>query len=114
MTRIGLAQTLSRPGAAEANRKASVDAVASLFEQGADIVVAPEMAVPWYTTDREALVGDRTFLPDAAKGLCERTWRLRPPAGLVTAGGRRRPPATARPGNGPRGSRHGSMEGSDV
>ena len=55
MTRIGLAQMLSRPGAAEANRKASVDAAASLFEQGADIVVVPEMAVPWYTTDREAL-----------------------------------------------------------
>ena len=55
MTRIGLAQILSRPGAAEANRKASVDAAASLFERGADIVVLPEMAVPWYTTDREAL-----------------------------------------------------------
>ena len=55
MTRIGLAQILSRPEAAESNRKASADAAASLFEQGADIVVVPEMAVPWYTTDREAL-----------------------------------------------------------
>ena len=55
MTRIGLAQILSRPEAAEANRKAGADAAASLFEQGADIVVVPEMAVPWYTTDREAL-----------------------------------------------------------
>ena len=55
MTRIGLAQILSRPEAAEANRKASADAAASLFEQGADIVVVPEMAVPWYTTDRGAL-----------------------------------------------------------
>ena len=55
MTRIGLAQMLSRPEAAEANRKAGVDAVASLFEQGADIVVVPEMAVPWYTTNRGAL-----------------------------------------------------------
>ena len=55
MTRIGLAQILSRPAAAEANRKASVDAAASLFEQGAEIVVLPEMAVPWYSTDREAL-----------------------------------------------------------
>ena len=55
MTRIGLAQLLSRPGAAEANRKASVDAAAALFEQGADIVMLPEMAVPWYTTDRDAL-----------------------------------------------------------
>ena len=55
MTRIGLAQILSRPEAAEANRKASADAAASLFEQGAHIVVVPEMAVPWYTTNREAL-----------------------------------------------------------
>ncbi len=55
MTRIGLAQILSRPAATEANRKASVDAAASLFEQGAEIVVLPEMAVPWYSTDREAL-----------------------------------------------------------
>ena len=55
MTRIGLAQILSRPGAAEANRKASADAAASLFEQGANIVVVPEMAAPWYTTDRGAL-----------------------------------------------------------
>ena len=55
MTRIGLAQILSRPGAAEANRKAGVEAAVSLFGQGADIVVLPEMAVPWYTTDREAL-----------------------------------------------------------
>ena len=55
MTRIGLAQILSRPAAAEANRKASIDAAASLFEQGAEIVVLPEMAVPWYSTAREAL-----------------------------------------------------------
>ena len=55
MTRIGLAQILSRPEAAEANRKAGADAAASLFERGADIVVVPEMAVPWYTTDRGAL-----------------------------------------------------------
>ncbi len=55
MTLIGLAQLLSRPGAADANRAASADAVATLFERGAEIVVAPEMAVPWYTTDREAL-----------------------------------------------------------
>lgn len=55
MTRIGLAQILSRPAATESNRKASVDAASSLFEQGADIVVLPEMAVPWYSTDREAV-----------------------------------------------------------
>ena len=55
MARIGLAQILSRRGAAEANRQAGVDAAGSLFEQGADIVLLPEMTVPWYTTDPEAL-----------------------------------------------------------
>jgi predicted amidohydrolase len=55
VTRIGLAQILSRPGTTESNRKASVGAAASLFEQGADIVVLPEMTVPWYSTDRETL-----------------------------------------------------------
>ena len=55
MTRIGLAQILGRPGTVEANRKASVEAAASLFEQGADIVVVPELAVPWYSTDRDVL-----------------------------------------------------------
>ena len=55
MTRIGVAQLLSRPRAADANRKAGADAAASLFEQGADIVLLPEMSVPWYTTDRDAL-----------------------------------------------------------
>ena len=55
MTRIGLAQILSRPSTTAANRKAGVDAAASLFEQGADIVVLPEMTVPWYSTNRAAL-----------------------------------------------------------
>ena len=55
MTRIGLAQILSRPSTTAANRKAGVDAAVSLFEQGADIVVLPEMTVPWYSTDRAAL-----------------------------------------------------------
>lgn len=55
MTRIGLAQILSRPAEAEANRKAGTDAAAALFERGADIVVLPEMTVPWYSTERELL-----------------------------------------------------------
>ncbi|MCY4068619.1 MAG: hypothetical protein OXE79_05880 [Acidimicrobiaceae bacterium] len=55
MTRIGLAQIRSRPHAAEANRSAGIDAAAALFAQGADIVVLPEMTVPWYSTDRGAL-----------------------------------------------------------
>ena len=55
MTRVGLAQLLSRPDDAEANRAAGADAAASLFEQGTDIVILPELAVPWYSTRRAAL-----------------------------------------------------------
>ncbi len=55
MTRIGLAQLLSQPGAAETNRQAGVAAAVELFEQGADIVVLPEMTVPWYSADLDTL-----------------------------------------------------------
>ena len=51
MTAVGLAQIGSRPGETEANRDRSLDAARWLFEQGADIVVLPELAVPWYGTD---------------------------------------------------------------
>ncbi len=55
MTCIGLVQLLSRPGAAEANRAAGNAAAVDLFERGADIVVLPEMAVPWYSAERAVL-----------------------------------------------------------
>jgi len=55
MTRIGLAQIRSEPHAIEANRKAGSEAAAALFGQGADIVILPEMTVPWYSTDRSVL-----------------------------------------------------------
>ena len=51
MTVVGLAQIGSRPGETEANRDRSLDAARRLFEQGADIVVLPELTVPWYGTD---------------------------------------------------------------
>ena len=84
MTRIGTAQILSRPGAAEANRKAGVDAAASLFEQGADIVLLPEMAVPWYTTDRQALEP----LAESLDGPTVSAWRQQAArrGGLVVGG----------------------------
>lgn len=47
---IGLAQIGSRPGEVEANRAASVDAAKELFDRGADVVVLPELSVPWYAT----------------------------------------------------------------
>ncbi len=55
MTRVGLGQILSRPGEAEANREATFGAAESLFEQGAEIVVLPEMSVPWYSSNRAVL-----------------------------------------------------------
>ena len=84
MTRLGLAQILGRPGAAEANRKASADAAAALFEQGADVVVLPEMSVPWYSTDREALAP----LAEALDGPTVSAWQEQAAlhGGLVVGG----------------------------
>ena len=55
MTAVGLAQIGSRPGETEANRDRSLDAARLLFTQGADIVVLPELTVPWYGTDPDRL-----------------------------------------------------------
>lgn len=55
MTALGLAQIGSRPGETEANRDHGLDAARLLFEQGADIVVLPELTVPWYGTDPDQL-----------------------------------------------------------
>ena len=46
---IGLAQMGSPPGDAGANRTATAEAAKLLFDQGAQLVVLPELAVPWYT-----------------------------------------------------------------
>lgn len=46
---IGLAQMGSPPGDAGINRKATAEAANLLFDQGAQLVVLPELAVPWYT-----------------------------------------------------------------
>ncbi len=54
---LGLAQISSPPSDAEANRHRSVAAAAALFERGADLVLLPEMCVPWYSGDREAMEG---------------------------------------------------------
>lgn len=55
MTAVGLVQIGSLPGETEANRDRGLDAARLLFEQGADIVVLPELTVPWYGTDPDRL-----------------------------------------------------------
>lgn len=55
---VGLAQLGAPPGDAADNRRRSVEAATALFDRGADIVVLPEMCVPWYSADRSRLVGE--------------------------------------------------------
>jgi len=53
--RLGLAQFLSQEGVVESNRAKGVDAAKRLFGDGADIVLLPELTVPWYTTEHQIL-----------------------------------------------------------
>ena len=53
---VGLAQLSAPPGDPAGNRRRSVDAAAALFDEGANIVVLPELCVPWYTADRARLL----------------------------------------------------------
>ncbi len=48
---VGLAQMGSPPRDAGTNRSATAEAAKLLFDQGAQLVVLPELAVPWYTVD---------------------------------------------------------------
>ena len=50
---IGLAQMGSPPGDAGINRTATAEAAKLLFDQGAQLVILPELAVPWYTVNPE-------------------------------------------------------------
>ncbi len=52
---VGLAQFGSPPGDAIVNRTRSVDAARSLFLEGANVVVLPELCVPWYASERAVL-----------------------------------------------------------
>lgn len=52
---IGLAQVTGTPFAVEANRALSVRAAEEAFEQGANIVVLPELVVSGYVADRDRL-----------------------------------------------------------
>lgn len=59
---VGLAQLSAPPGDPAGNRRRSVEAAVALFEDGADIVVLPELCVPWYTADRARLLGEAETL----------------------------------------------------
>ena len=81
---LGLAQIGAPPGDAAANRRHSVEVAADLFEQGARIVVLPEMCVPWYASDRETL----DPLAETLDGPTVAAWRATAAAheGLVVGG----------------------------
>jgi N-carbamoylputrescine amidase len=55
MTVVALAQLGGPAGAGDANRAKGLDATARAFEQGADLVVLPELSVPGYDWDRGRL-----------------------------------------------------------
>ena len=55
---VGLAQLSVPPGDPAGNRRRSVEAATALFDGGADIVVLPELCVPWYTADRSRLLAE--------------------------------------------------------
>lgn len=52
---VGLAQIGSPPGDVTANRAATVAAAKELFDRDADLVVLPELSVPWYCSDERQL-----------------------------------------------------------
>jgi len=54
---IGLAQVTGDPYAPEPNLRMTVAAAEELFDRGAKLVVLPELVVPGYSADREALLG---------------------------------------------------------
>ena len=53
---IGLAQITSEPYDVEDNRALTLDAARSAFEQGANVVVLPELSITGYVSDRERLM----------------------------------------------------------
>lgn len=68
---IGLAQIGSPPGDADANRQRSVHAAKELFEDGANLVVLPELTVPWYSSNRDELIS----VAEPITGLTIEAWR---------------------------------------
>jgi N-carbamoylputrescine amidase len=82
--RLAVAQLTTEPFAAEANRARTVDAARSAFEDGADLVVLPELAVSGYTADAEALEA----AAEPADGATFEAWRaVAAQAGGIVVGG---------------------------
>lgn len=54
--RVGVAQVSGPPGSAQDNRERTVLAARGLFEEGAQVVVLPELAVPGYGWDPSVMV----------------------------------------------------------
>lgn len=55
MLAVGLAQITGTPSGADENRSHSLDAARQLFDEGAELVVLPELIVPGYEIDRDYL-----------------------------------------------------------
>jgi predicted amidohydrolase len=82
--RIALAQITGTPYAAAENRERSVATARSGFEQGADLVVLPELIVPGYVADRERLAA----VAEPIDGPSVDAWRaIAAQAGGYVAGG---------------------------
>jgi N-carbamoylputrescine amidase len=81
---IGLAQIGSPPGDADANRAATTAAAKQLFDDGADVVVLPELCMPWYSADFDTLAP----VAEPVNGPTVEAWRERAAhAGGVVVGG---------------------------
>ncbi len=81
---VGLAQFGAPPGDAAANRRHTVEVATTLFEQGASIVVLPELCVPWYTAEPAEVAAEAETLD----GPTTEAWRAVAAAhdGLVVGG----------------------------
>lgn len=81
---IALAQITGEPFAVDVNRANSVVAAARAFEEGANIVVLPELIVPGYVADRERLES----IAEPVDGPTLAAWRaVAAQAGGIVVGG---------------------------
>jgi predicted amidohydrolase len=82
--RVAVVQVTSRPYEVEANRSCTTAAARAAFEQGADVVVLPELAISGYVADPERL----TPIAEPVEGPTFEEWRaLAAQAGGVVVGG---------------------------
>jgi N-carbamoylputrescine amidase len=82
--KVAVAQLAAEAYDAERNRSATVDAVTRAFDDGADVVVLPELSVTGYSVDRERLLP----LAETLDGPTVSTWRdVAQRAGGIVVGG---------------------------